>query len=112
MCREVGLPAGVLNILTGLGTEAGAPLVSHPDVDKVCYGLSFYFSFSSLSFQLHILHWNDNCSMLNQQIAFTGSSVTGSKIMTSAAQLVKVCHSISPVCDYLNYASVLISLSC
>lgn len=35
VCREVGLPAGVLNILTGLGPEAGAPLASHPHVDKV-----------------------------------------------------------------------------
>ncbi|XP_075497517.1 aminoaldehyde dehydrogenase 2, peroxisomal-like [Primulina tabacum] len=56
VCREVGLPPGVLNILTGLGPEAGAPLASHPHVDK---------------------------------IAFTGSSATGSKIMTAAAQLVK-----------------------
>lgn len=56
VCREVGLPSGILNILTGLGPEAGASLVSHPDVDK---------------------------------IAFTGSSATGSKIMTAAAPLVK-----------------------
>ncbi|KAK3439995.1 hypothetical protein EUGRSUZ_B00336 [Eucalyptus grandis] len=56
VCREAGLPPGVLNILTGLGHEAGAPLASHPQVDK---------------------------------IAFTGSSATGSKIMTAAAQLVK-----------------------
>lgn len=35
MCREVGLPPGVLNVLTGLGPEAGAPLASHPHVDKV-----------------------------------------------------------------------------
>ncbi|KAL3512950.1 hypothetical protein ACH5RR_025667 [Cinchona calisaya] len=56
ICMEVGLPPGILNILTGSGPEAGAPLVSHPHVDK---------------------------------IAFTGSSATGSKIMTAAAQLVK-----------------------
>ncbi|MED6170609.1 Aminoaldehyde dehydrogenase 2, peroxisomal [Stylosanthes scabra] len=56
ICKEVGLPSGVLNILTGLGPDAGAPLASHPDVDK---------------------------------IAFTGSSATGSKVMTAAAQLVK-----------------------
>nr|GEZ84770.1 betaine aldehyde dehydrogenase [Tanacetum cinerariifolium] len=56
VCKEVGLPAGVLNILTGLGPDAGAPLAAHPDVDK---------------------------------IAFTGSSATGSKIMTAAAQNVK-----------------------
>ncbi|CAK8566808.1 unnamed protein product [Lathyrus sativus] len=56
ICKEVGLPPGVLNIITGLGHEAGASLASHPDVDK---------------------------------ISFTGSSATGSKIMTTAAQLVK-----------------------
>lgn len=56
ICIEVGLPPGVLNILTGLGPEAGGPLVTHPHVDK---------------------------------IAFTGSSATGSKIMSDAAQLVK-----------------------
>ncbi|CAL1367825.1 unnamed protein product [Linum trigynum] len=56
ICEEVGLPSGVLNILTGLGPDAGAPLAAHPKVDK---------------------------------IAFTGSSATGSRIMTAAAQLVK-----------------------
>ncbi|CAI8597697.1 unnamed protein product [Vicia faba] len=56
ICQEIGLPPGVLHIVTGLGHEAGASLASHPDVDK---------------------------------ISFTGSSITGSKIMTTAAQLVK-----------------------
>lgn len=56
ICKEVNLPAGVLNVVTGLGTEAGAPLASHPKVDK---------------------------------IAFTGSTETGRRIMTAAAQLVK-----------------------
>ncbi|THU47365.1 hypothetical protein C4D60_Mb09t14730 [Musa balbisiana] len=56
VCKEVALPPGVLNVVTGLGPEAGAPLASHPHVDKV---------------------------------AFTGSSETGKKIMTSAAQMVK-----------------------
>jgi len=35
VCKEVGLPAGVLNIVTGLGPDAGAPLAAHPDVNKV-----------------------------------------------------------------------------
>ncbi|KAK9040149.1 hypothetical protein V6N11_015326 [Hibiscus sabdariffa] len=35
VCREVDLPAGVLNILPGLGPEAGAPLACHPHVDKL-----------------------------------------------------------------------------
>ena len=33
--EEAGLPAGVLNVLTGFGETCGAPLTSHPNVDKV-----------------------------------------------------------------------------
>ncbi|MFO1465511.1 MAG: aldehyde dehydrogenase family protein [Steroidobacteraceae bacterium] len=35
--QECGLPPGVLNVVTGLGQEAGAPLVGHPDVKKVAF---------------------------------------------------------------------------
>jgi 5-carboxymethyl-2-hydroxymuconic-semialdehyde dehydrogenase len=31
------VPPGVLNIVHGLGTEAGAPLTGHPDVDRVAF---------------------------------------------------------------------------
>ncbi len=34
---SVGLPAGVVNIVTGFGETAGAPLVSHPLVDKIAF---------------------------------------------------------------------------
>ncbi|HEX3455047.1 MAG TPA: aldehyde dehydrogenase family protein [Gaiellaceae bacterium] len=37
LCRKVGLPDGVLNVVQGLGPEAGAPLVDHPDVDLVSF---------------------------------------------------------------------------
>jgi betaine-aldehyde dehydrogenase len=33
--EEAGLPHGVLNVITGFGETAGAPLVSSPKVDKV-----------------------------------------------------------------------------
>ncbi|MET7387321.1 aldehyde dehydrogenase family protein [Streptomyces sp. NPDC005385] len=36
ICRQAGLPRGVVNILTGYG-DAGAALVAHPDVDKVAF---------------------------------------------------------------------------
>jgi acyl-CoA reductase-like NAD-dependent aldehyde dehydrogenase len=32
-----GLPKGVFNVITGLGTEAGAALVDHPDVPKISF---------------------------------------------------------------------------
>ncbi len=35
--NEAGLPPGVVNIVTGLGEAAGAPLVKHPDVNKVAF---------------------------------------------------------------------------
>ncbi len=37
LITEAGLPAGVLNVVTGLGSEAGAALAQHPDVDKVAF---------------------------------------------------------------------------
>jgi acyl-CoA reductase-like NAD-dependent aldehyde dehydrogenase len=34
---EAGLPAGVLNVVTGLGTEAGAALPAHPGIRKMSF---------------------------------------------------------------------------
>jgi betaine-aldehyde dehydrogenase len=34
---DAGLPPGVVNIVTGFGESVGAPLVKHPDVDKVAF---------------------------------------------------------------------------
>ncbi|NGN70133.1 aldehyde dehydrogenase family protein [Streptomyces sp. A7024] len=36
ICRQAGLPKGVVNIIPGYG-DAGAALVAHPDVDKVAF---------------------------------------------------------------------------
>lgn len=35
--EEVGLPPGVVNIVTGFGAEAGQPLSQHPGVDKLAF---------------------------------------------------------------------------
>ena len=37
LAGEAGVPPGVLNIVHGLGAEAGAALVEHPDVDLVSF---------------------------------------------------------------------------
>jgi len=34
---EIGFPPGVINVITGLGETAGAPLVSHPGTDKIAF---------------------------------------------------------------------------
>ncbi len=36
ICKEIGLPAGVVNIVTGDGST-GEALVKHPDVDKIAF---------------------------------------------------------------------------
>lgn len=37
LCREAGLPPGVLNMVHGLGSEAGAALVAHPEVKTISF---------------------------------------------------------------------------
>ena len=34
---EAGFPPGVVNIVTGFGSSAGAPLAAHPGVDKIAF---------------------------------------------------------------------------
>ena len=34
---EIGLPPGVVNVITGFGETCGAPLVKHPDVNKIAF---------------------------------------------------------------------------
>jgi betaine-aldehyde dehydrogenase len=34
---DVGLPPGVVNVITGFGETCGAPLVKHPDVNKIAF---------------------------------------------------------------------------
>ncbi|MGR9235076.1 aldehyde dehydrogenase (NAD+) [Rhizobium leguminosarum] len=56
LMREIGLPKGVVNVVTGYGATAGAALARHPDVDR---------------------------------IAFTGSTVTGRKIIEGSMVNIK-----------------------
>lgn len=37
IAREAGLPAGALNLVPGLGSEAGAALTAHPDVNHLSF---------------------------------------------------------------------------
>jgi len=52
LIKEAGFPAGVVNIVPGLGVVAGAAITAHMDIDKV---------------------------------SFTGSTVTGRRVMAAAA---------------------------
>jgi aminomuconate-semialdehyde/2-hydroxymuconate-6-semialdehyde dehydrogenase len=37
ICHQIGLPAGVFNLIGGLGAEAGQALVEHPDVPLISF---------------------------------------------------------------------------
>jgi len=37
LCREAGLPDGVLNILHGLGPRVGQAIVEHPDIEAISF---------------------------------------------------------------------------
>ncbi|MBV1789950.1 aldehyde dehydrogenase family protein [Marinobacterium sp. D7] len=37
LIQKAGIPAGVVNVLTGFGDRAGAPLSAHDDVDKIAF---------------------------------------------------------------------------
>ncbi|TLS30563.1 hypothetical protein PpBr36_03388 [Pyricularia pennisetigena] len=37
LIKEAGFPPGVVNVVNGLGREAGAAIVEHPDIDKVAF---------------------------------------------------------------------------
>ena len=37
LAMEAGFPAGVINVINGLGETAGAAMVVHPDIDKIAF---------------------------------------------------------------------------
>ena len=37
LANEAGIPPGVLNIVQGIGEEAGAALAAHPDIDRLSF---------------------------------------------------------------------------
>ena len=37
ICKEAGLPAGVLNIIHGYGPKVGAAIIKHPSIKAISF---------------------------------------------------------------------------
>jgi succinate-semialdehyde dehydrogenase/glutarate-semialdehyde dehydrogenase len=79
--KEAGLPAGVVNVVTGSGSVVGQALVEHPDIDKIAFT-------GSSSVGLHIqrtcprikrlsLELGGNCPMIVTESADLAAAVKG-----------------------------------
>ena len=55
LALEAGIPAGVLNVVTGFGTEAGSPLALHMDVDCIAFTGS-----TRVGKQIHVMAGQSN----------------------------------------------------
>jgi gamma-glutamyl-gamma-aminobutyraldehyde dehydrogenase/4-guanidinobutyraldehyde dehydrogenase/NAD-dependent aldehyde dehydrogenase len=55
LALEAGIPAGVFNVVTGLGTEAGSPLALHMDVDCIAFTGS-----TGVGKQIHVMAGQSN----------------------------------------------------
>lgn len=47
---QAGFPAGVINVVPGFGSTAGAAIAAHPDIDKVAFtgSTEVYIAFALL----------------------------------------------------------------
>src|SRR6201991_1392716 len=105
LCEEAGLPAGVLNVVTGFGKEVGEPLVTHPLVARVAFtgseggGRSVYVnaarSFKRVSLELGGKSANIVFEDANLDDAVKGAvtgifSATGQSCMAGSRLLVHV----------------------
>lgn len=67
IAQAVGLPPGVLNVVTGLGSDAGAPLSSHPGIAKVPPPPSHPFkAHARVNIVSDAVHANDESVLISQ----------------------------------------------
>lgn len=81
---QAGIPDGVINVVTGFGTTAGAAISSHMDIDKVGYNkqkLFLQLSFTNFA-RISSKFSEPGCFL---QVSFTGSTEVGRKVMQAAA---------------------------
>lgn len=80
-CREAGIPAGVVNVLTGKGSKVGQALVEHPLVSKVAFtgssAVGLHIQQSCPQVKRLSLELGGNCPMVVTASADVAAAVKG-----------------------------------
>lgn len=78
---EAGIPAGVVNVVTGLGRSVGQALVEHPLVDKIAFtgssAVGLHIQRSCPSVKRMTLELGGNCPMIVTESADIAAAVAG-----------------------------------
>ncbi|SHJ38781.1 succinate-semialdehyde dehydrogenase / glutarate-semialdehyde dehydrogenase [Aureimonas altamirensis DSM 21988] len=76
-----GIPAGVVNVVTGKGSQVGQALVEHPDVDKIAFtgssAVGLHIQQSCTQVKRLSLELGGNCPMIVTQSADLALAVKG-----------------------------------
>ncbi|MDF3906298.1 succinate semialdehyde dehydrogenase [Paracoccus pantotrophus] len=80
-CLEAGIPAGVVNVLTGKGSQVGQALVEHPQVDKIAFtgssAVGLHIQQSCPQVKRMSLELGGNCPMIVTASADVAAAVKG-----------------------------------
>lgn len=80
-CIEAGIPAGVVNIVTGPGSSVGQALVEHKGIDKIAFTgsskIGLHIQRSATSVKRMALELGGNCPMIITATANLRSAVAG-----------------------------------
>lgn len=80
-CLEAGLPAGVVNIVTGPGSVVGQALVEHQGIDKIAFTgsskVGLHIQRSAASVKRMSLELGGNCPMIVTKSADLAAAVVG-----------------------------------
>ncbi|QEN85951.1 NAD-dependent succinate-semialdehyde dehydrogenase [Labrys sp. KNU-23] len=80
-CVEAGIPAGVVNVLTGKGSQVGQALVDHPQVDKIAFtgssAVGLHIQQSCPQVKRLSLELGGNCPMVVTASADIAAAVKG-----------------------------------
>lgn len=79
--KEAGIPAGVVNVLTGKGSIVGQALVDHPDIDKIAFtgssAVGLHIQRSCPSVKRLSLELGGNCPLIVTASAEIDAAVKG-----------------------------------